>query len=53
MADLFLLGIGLIGGYVAAIYTWPTIKIWANGVTAEANKLRMRAQELEDKLRTR
>lgn len=38
------------GGYVASIYSWPTIKIWANGLSAEAVSLRVKAQQLENKI---
>lgn len=38
------------GGYVASIYSWPTIKIWANGLSAEAVSLRAKAAQLENKI---
>jgi hypothetical protein len=38
-------------GYAASVYSWPTIKIWINGVAAEAGRFRARAADLEAKLR--
>jgi hypothetical protein len=34
-------------GYAASIYSWPTIRQWTNGVTAEVNRLRAKAERLE------
>jgi hypothetical protein len=39
-------------GYVASIYSWPRIRIWMNGISAEATDLRQRAARLEEKLRS-
>lgn len=39
-------------GYAASVYSWPTIKVWINGVTAEAERLRSRAAKLEAKFRS-
>lgn len=36
----------LIGGYVAAIYTWPRVKLFLNGAHAEAAKLRAKADAI-------
>lgn len=44
-------GLLLAAGYAASIYSWPTIKVWANGVTGEAANLRVRAAQLEAKIR--
>jgi len=38
-------------GYAASIYSWPAIKVWVNGVSAEAIKLRAKAAALEAKIR--
>jgi hypothetical protein len=42
----------LAAGYVASIYSWPTIKIWINGAGAEAANLRQKAARLETSLRS-
>ena len=39
------------GGYLASIYSWPTIRIWANGVTEEVERLRAKAEKLEARFR--
>jgi hypothetical protein len=49
--ELFLIIASLIAGYVASVYSWPTIKIWANGLSAEAVSLRAKATQLENKIR--
>lgn len=36
----------LIGGYVAAIYTWPRVKLLLNGAQTEANRLRAKADAI-------
>jgi hypothetical protein len=38
-------------GYVASIYSWPIIKMWVNGVSAEVVSLRAKATALEAKIR--
>ena len=38
-------------GYAASIYSWPAIKVWINGVTAEAAKLRAKAVQLEARIK--
>ena len=38
-------------GYAASIYSWPTIKVWVNGVSAETISLRAKATALEAKIR--
>jgi hypothetical protein len=40
-----------VSGYVASIYSWPAIKVWINGVTAEAANLRVKAVHLEAKIK--
>jgi outer membrane murein-binding lipoprotein Lpp len=50
MLDLFLFGAVFAGGYVACVYSWPAIRIWINGVSAEAARLRAKAQQLENKV---
>lgn len=37
----------IVAGYVASIYTWPKIKVLLNGATAEAQRLRAKANALE------
>lgn len=37
-------------GYVVSVYSWPSIKIWCNELTAEAGRLRNRAAKLKAKL---
>jgi hypothetical protein len=39
------------GGYVAAIYTWPRVKVLWNGLETEARALRAKAMDLEAKLK--
>jgi hypothetical protein len=41
----------VVGGYVAAIYTWPKIKVLVNGLENEARALRLKAIDLEAKIR--
>jgi hypothetical protein len=38
-------------GYAASIYSWPAIKVWINGMTAEVERVRQRLTQLEAKLR--
>lgn len=38
-------------GYVASIYSWPAIKLWINGASAEVSSLRGKAAVLEAKIR--
>jgi hypothetical protein len=46
-------GIALLAaGYIASIYSWPRIRIWIKGISAEAADLRQRAARLEAKLRS-
>ena len=53
MLDLFLFAAAFAGGYAACIYSWPTVKIWSNGLSAEAISLRAKAQQLENMIRGR
>jgi hypothetical protein len=39
-------------GYVASIYTWPSIKVWVNGAESEAAKLEARADALVPKAKS-
>ena len=39
-------------GYVASIYSWPKIRTWIDGISAEAADLRQKAAQLEAKLRS-
>lgn len=41
----------LIAGYVAAIYTWPRVKVLFNGLENEARALRAKAVDLEAKIK--
>jgi hypothetical protein len=50
MLDLFMFSAAVLGGYAAAIYTWPGIKIRINGLAGEMANLRAKAQQLENKL---
>lgn len=49
--DIWMLIAAVAAGYVASIYTWPTIKVWANGMATEAASLRAKAAALEAKIR--
>jgi hypothetical protein len=40
-----------VGGYVAAIYTWPNVKVLWNGLETEARALRAKAMDLEAKIK--
>ena len=53
MVTLILCGLCLIGGYVAAVYTWPAIRTWVLGAEAEIRALRDKALALEAKMRRR
>lgn len=53
MLDLFFLTAVFAGGYAACVYSWPTVRIWINGVSAEAARLRAKAQQLENSIRGR
>jgi len=47
---IFLVVLAFAGGYAASIYTWPTIKVWANGAYIEARALETKAAQLRAKL---
>lgn len=47
LVDVFVFAVG----YVASIHSWPTVKVWINGVVAETAALRSRAAALEAKIR--
>ena len=34
-------------GYVASVYSWPTIKVWVNGTQAEIASLEARTAALK------
>ena len=53
MLDLFLFAAAFGGGYVACVYSWPAVKIRINGLSAEADSLRAKAQQLENRIRGR
>ena len=36
-----------VAGYVASIYSWPTIKLWWNGAAAEISSLEAKATALK------
>jgi len=46
----FLMVLAFAGGYAASTYTWPTIKVWANGPYIEARALETKAAQLRAKL---
>lgn len=35
------------GGFAASIFTWPKLKLWANGAMTEATNLRAKAAAIE------
>ena len=41
----------LIAGYVAAVYTWPRVKVLFNGLENEARALRAKAVDLDAKIK--
>jgi hypothetical protein len=47
IGDVLLLAVG----YVAAIYTWPRVKVLWNGLETEARALRAKAVDLETKIK--
>jgi outer membrane murein-binding lipoprotein Lpp len=51
MLDLFLFAAAFGGGYAACVYSWPAVKIRINGLAAEADSLRAKAQQLENRFR--
>jgi hypothetical protein len=36
-----------VAGYVVSIYSWPVVKLWYNGTTAEIASLEARAAALK------
>lgn len=38
-------------GFAASVYSWPLLKVWINGVTAEAASLRAKAAALESRIK--
>ena len=42
----------LAAGYIAAIYTWPRIKVWIHGASSEAARLRQKASQIEAEIRS-
>ena len=53
MLDLFFFAAVFGGGYAACVYSWPTVRIWINGASAEVAHLRAKAQQLENSIRGR
>lgn len=51
MLDLFLFAAVFAGGYIVSIYSWPWIRLQANGLSAEAISLRVKAQQIENKIK--
>jgi hypothetical protein len=43
--------IGLAGGYVLSVFTWPKLRQFATGLESEIDALRAKARELEAKIR--
>lgn len=48
----FLNFLSFAAGYAASIYSWAVIKVWINGLAAEAASLRAKATQLESRIRT-
>jgi hypothetical protein len=48
---MIIAALSLIAGYVAAIYTWPRVKVLWNGLETEARALRAKAMDLEAKIK--
>jgi len=53
MLDLFFFAAAFGSGYAACVYSWPTVRIWINGISAEVAHLRAKAQQLENSIRGR
>lgn len=49
--EVWMLLVAVAAGYVGSIYSWPTIKVLANGVATEAASLRAKAFALEAKIK--
>ena len=47
----FLNVLSFAAGYTASIYSWPVVKVWINGLAAEAARLRAKATQLESRIR--
>jgi len=42
--------LAIAGGYALAIFTWGRVKVWINGVEAEAAALKAKAKDLLSKV---
>jgi hypothetical protein len=51
MLDLFILAAGFAGGYAASVVSWPRIRAYAIGASAEITQLRARAKALEQQIK--
>ena len=51
MLELFILVTGFAGGYTASIVSWPRIRAYAIGASAEIDRLRARTKALEDSIK--
>ena len=43
--------VAFVAGYVASVYSWPSVKLWIDGAATEAARLREHAAKLAAKLR--
>jgi hypothetical protein len=46
METTVFLSVGFASGYVVAVYTWPLIRGWVNGIEVEAERLRAQADAM-------
>jgi hypothetical protein len=49
--QLVIMGVAFAGGYVASIYTWPTIRTHIAGADAEIDRLRDRINKIMTAMR--
>jgi hypothetical protein len=51
MSDFVSFAAGAAGGFVLAIYTWPSVRTWFVGLEQELAWLKSRAADIEAKVR--
>jgi hypothetical protein len=51
MGTVILLILAAAVGYVGAVYTWPSLRVWLVGIEHEIDDLRAKARALEARLR--
>jgi hypothetical protein len=51
MLDFSLVLAGFAGGYAASVFSWPWLRAHVTGAVAEIERLRARAQAIENKIR--